>query len=104
MYDRLNDFNVPPPVPRNYFNLPKQEIYFFYSNTKNAWVYEFLDNSSFCLKTLNKGHGQIMKFSTPGLDQQNVYNYLLNRYPEADIDMYACEEDWFEDVRNLKFF
>jgi hypothetical protein len=104
MYDRLNDFNVPPPVPRNYFDLPKQEIYFFYSNTENAWVYEFLDNSSFRLKTLNKGHGQIMKFSTPGLDEQEIYNYLLNRYPEAYIDMYACEEDWFEDVRNLKFF
>ena len=81
--------------------LPAQEIYVFFDNIENTWMYEFVDNLSLNLCELD---------SPPPLHSINAQNsdqaidLLKVTYPLAEILLYESMNDWLEDrVYNCKF-
>jgi len=98
-YDRNLDLNICDPKPREYFGMPIQEIYFFYSEKEQNWVYELIDNCDFCLKRLNRNHGKLILINnSSSCNDEEIADFLQSKYPNAEIDMYMCEEDWVLDV------
>jgi hypothetical protein len=98
-YDRNLDWNICDPEPREYFGMPTQEIYFFYSEIKQKWVYELINNCDFCLKRLKRNHGKLIFINNSSChSDEEITEFLQNKYPNAEIDMYMCEEDWVKDI------
>jgi len=101
MYDRNLDFNIPDPAPREYFGIPMQQIYFFYSDIKRNWVYERVDNCVFSLKQFNQDHGQLVLINnSDNHDEDDIMNYLEEKYPHASIEMCMSEHDWILDKQH----